>query len=774
MMQGNIVRQAALVVMLASAWSFYFFGPFWCDPNAFMFGTKGDVMKNYFTFCWHVKYDPSYVAFTGMNYPFGDQINYPDAQPFWSGIWRMVCSVWSSGAERSVGFENMLVLLGQPATALITFLLLKRLGAPVLLAIVCAIGAMALEPQTSRISGHFGLSYAYAFPLLLWLYLRARENARARSASAWLGSVSLILFWIHPYLGFVPWSFLVLLFAVDVALGWEQRERGRVLSMALGLALPIIVFLLVQRITDHHLERTTHPLGYFEYQTKWGNLFWPYDQMVSPLHQALFGPHGDQTYEGIAYLGLATMITLPMALVVGLVQVVLRKRREAWVIDPLLLRMLLPAGALLFFAMGYPFNWDQQPLLWKIPWVSQFRSAGRFAWPMFWVLFLFAVLAAERIRKATAGTSWKAAGWSAVAVVTGLPLYEGFHHYHDISVNIGTPPNLFRYESLSTEQRDLVDYARNQSGYSAIVPLPWYHVGSDEYLVIAPAETEELSMMMAWYTGLPIMANLLPKVSLQETRISLNAMGPPWYGRPMAAMVAPDAQFLVLATSGELPEADEVIHERSRPLKTFGKLAFRSISASRLFADERSALFARAAEQHPEPISALTSDSLPAGVMLYRSYDDQPARHTRHGSGALQLPEMHQVVLFTYPPNTLRQGSEYVATFWNHTRGPLSCQTLVTISEDDTAAHTLQWRSNMDLRGARTHDGEWCMMEFPFAITDSTHAHSLVLARTDWYSDTIWVDELLVRRKGLDVFAIGMQDPAHRELFYNGHWLKEP
>lgn len=772
MMQGNLVRQATLVVMLATAWSLYFFGPFWCDPNAYMLGTEGDVMKNYFTFCWHVKYDPSCVQFTGMNYPFGDQINYPDAQPLWSGALRALSKAWPDAAEYAVGFENMLVLLGQPLTALFAFLLLIKLRVRPWLAVVCAIGAMALEPQTSRISGHFGLSYAYAFPLMVWLYMRARDHADLLRTSFWLSLVSLLLFWIHPYLGFVPWGFVVLLFLTDLALGWDRKERQRVVTMAVGLAIPIIIFLTVQRFTDHHLERTEHPLGYFEYQTTWSNLFWPYYGMASPLHASLFGPQGEQTYEGIAYLGMATMLLAPIAGMLALVSAVWRKRQTALPYDPVVLRMMIPAGLMLLFAMGFPFDLDLQALLWKIPWVSQFRSAGRFAWPAYWVLFFMAVTAANRIHGATARSLLRPIGWLCIALVVVLPLYEGFYHYKVLSSRMGTPPNLFREQGLSPRQRAWVGHARSMKGYSAIVPLPWYHIGSDEFFVVAPIESERRSMLLSWHTGLPIMANLLPKVSVSETRIMLNAMGPPWYSRSMAELLPPSTKFLVIAGTGELQHADRSIKDRSELVKDFGEVELRSLTADQLFSDQRPALFERALEQGVDTMSA--EDETPAGAMLYRSYDRFPARHIRHGSGALELPDLHQVVLFTFPPNTLRQGGEYVATFWNHSRAPLASETLVTISEDDTVEHKVQWRGDMSLRGARTHDGDWCMMEFPFVITDSTHAHSLVLARCEWYSDTIWVDELLVRSKGQDVLSFGRSDTSRSELFYNGHWLDKP
>src|ERR1700722_3501049 len=50
------------------------------NANHLNYGQWGDGYKNFYTICYYLKYD-SGAHFTGMNYPYGENVVFCDAQP---------------------------------------------------------------------------------------------------------------------------------------------------------------------------------------------------------------------------------------------------------------------------------------------------------------------------------------------------------------------------------------------------------------------------------------------------------------------------------------------------------------------------------------------------------------------------------------------------------------------------------------------------------------------------------------------------------------------
>lgn len=748
---------ATVLFLVAVGWSFMHFHAQWRHADRMIIGGReGDAMKNSYTFAWHVSHDTSALHFNGAHFPFGDHITYPDAQPLLSNTLRAASIVAPSLRERPLSIMNRLLLLAPIFSALCFYLLLLELGMERWPSVPMALAAMSLDPQLLRSVGHFGLAYGAVIPGALVLLVRSFRNDSYRRWAIAFGAWILAATWVHVYLGVVAWSFSALV-AVGLLIVHRDRSWWHSGALAIMLAAPMLIFLLVQWITDTHAGRTDRPIGFFLYQSSLGALIHPFSGLESPLVRQLFGTDQQPGWEGMAYIGLACVVSVGAGSVVSLVAWMRRRASPLPIARGTGLVIILASLPLLFLAMGYPFNWDLHACVWRLPGLAQFRSIGRFAWPFYWaamLMFAFGSMALwhwrrDRLRVLTRGF---------VLLAFLVTLYEGHYYTKGIACFWGTQPTPFLQENLSGDEHRLVEVVRRLHP-RALIPLPWFHRGSDDLQVECPPEVEHAAMILAYHTATPLLANVLPKVSVLETRDLINLMGPPWYAHPISNRL-PRGDYLVLAMKAWLKPIDSTFLARCQPLLDLEDRSLWRITSE--------ALLAFNIPEIPEGKQAVPFEA----AIYQENWDNLPSRHVHRGAGALELPRCVDAILWQQPAATLRQGARYVASFWYHIGPPMHTQTLVAISEGDTKVDKVQWRDITDVRFTRVIDADWCMVEVPFMVTDSTHVHSLILSRTHWFTDTVRVDDLLVHEAG-QVVSDTVVD--HRtggvQVRYNGHWF---
>src|SRR5688572_29704496 len=80
-MMVNKSRQSFLLFLLLNiVCCFCFFYPTLGSLNTSLMSLKGDGIKNYFCYLYFIHYDQG-THFTGMNYPFGENILFTDNMP---------------------------------------------------------------------------------------------------------------------------------------------------------------------------------------------------------------------------------------------------------------------------------------------------------------------------------------------------------------------------------------------------------------------------------------------------------------------------------------------------------------------------------------------------------------------------------------------------------------------------------------------------------------------------------------------------------------------
>lgn len=565
----------ALLTAGMAAFIASFYGHVLEAPDRVLFTGTGDGLKNYFTFLWHVKHDASALHYSGSGYPFGDRVFYTDGHPLLSWVVRFAPSL----ADHGVGLLNTLMLAGLLLCAWCVFALLRELGLPPWAAAIGAFSITLLQPQVLRMGGHFSLAHAWMVPMVLFLAVRAAAREHWLYPGVLGAAVVLIAFLTHPYMGLMAVLFLVAHGACSALFGtwrWPAMRQVALRTVVMAL-LPMLLFIWLLGWGDTLADRPSAPLGADQYATRFLSLIVPtHDPFATPLRE--FFRYDRLDWETWCYLGLSTILVIAVA---GGMQ--LRRWSAQGTRTPLDPAGVLLASAflVLLFAMGI---WQEWAGGW-LPALAQFRGSGRFAWVFYHAAAAFAAVRLYHglfhqplVRR-----------YAAVAAFTGVVGFmavEGWAYHRHMRDVIGRSANPFRAEALNADQRALVEAIKGADA-AAIIPLPWMHSGSERYSVSAPDGQLAFMLPMAYHSGVPLMAGLTSRTSLQQTRDLLALFAPLHFPKGLAERIPSDTRILLFRHWDDVPPHQESLWFRATHLYNNPEGNLRVITAGELLRNDR-------------------------------------------------------------------------------------------------------------------------------------------------------------------------------------------
>jgi len=760
---------------LTLAYMACFWGPVLRAPDAYMFNTDGDGLKNYFTVAWHVKHDSSMFQFEGMNHPFGEQIDFADAQPLLANTLRAISLVVPDLVDHTVAVVGLSVVLGFAAAGLFLFLCLVELGCARWPALLLAVGLATLSPQTMRSAmSHYSLAAPWVLPAAVWLYLRLRRSTRQLPWALGLAALLFVLYRHHGYLAVIVTGWLGLRWCFGLFRRSDRSWRWVLLG---ALLLPFAMHRLIGVWTDHHRDRTEHPTGFAEYMANWDGVLRPDNLVRSPLSHAVLGDLQDLVMEGLCYVGLGNMLLLIAGLVLPLLARQLWRFPQVSVADPPPAwqeagRLFLCSSPLAMFAFGVPFEPDHPDWLWDLPLVRQFRAPGRFLWPAWTGLSFFLATWMAALAKGSTGRARSFAAAPLLAAAA-LFLYEGIYFQRSFSERAVKHPNLFHAGNLTPAMQGLLA-AIPQGRFRAILPLPYFHNGAEDLMLPLDNESLFAAQILAYHAGIPMMASSLGRTSLEETRELIGLLAPGHHPYALAKRFQEEDEILLVWTGAPLPEEDRSLLDRTTPLARSGTYALSSITAKALFADQRPAILAKAlaarATMHLHRGSWFsTLDTL----SIHRTFDDAaPVEHSYRGASAMRCMRKDVTVIAEMNVGVLDTGVNYVAALWIYNRGPMRCHVLLGINEVDPVSWRGQWHHYTDGRFSRVLDGDWSMVRLPFQSHNADKMHQLFVTSTAAVDDTLWIDEVLIRRADTHVQRWPEDTSATgAEVMLDGHFV---
>lgn len=550
------------------------FGPIIRNPDNFLFGEGDDAIKNYFTYIYYTLFDKG-THFSGMNYPFGEHVVFTDSQPFFSLITNLVNKIYPLTGLQVIGVINMLMLAGIFTGAVFIYLILRKNLIPGWFAIIATGCITFLNPQLMRIKNHYALSYMFVVPITWYLLIRIFESRKKVHWYVIYVLFSLITGFIHPY--HLTISAILTLAYTFVFLLQELgnfRAIWRFLVKLVVMAIaPVVLFQIIMKLTDPIADRPKTPWGFLIYRTSFESVFFPNEEPLLGFWRDVFKT-SEPIWEGYAYVGLMGLICLILSCI--LVIRYLRRARFRAIFRPALplpLRIGIWAATLtLLFSMGIPFTFGLEGLLEYLPPLKQFRSIGRFAWIFYYIYSVYVAFYFYRLYRYLSLKQASGFGASLLVIIFLVWGLDAKINAERKAREIKRQDSARQFMGNSGNYTEALALARrNPTEFQAILPLPFFLIGS-EYFGFYPTTASGYETMKASLNlKLPIATGMLSRTSYSNSMQLTQLLSHELIPKEILTHYPNKKPLLLIVTPGTLKPHEERLLSRGRLVTTLGQ-----------------------------------------------------------------------------------------------------------------------------------------------------------------------------------------------------------
>jgi len=760
--KGFIVTTCLSLIIL-----FIFFWKPVLHANSTYFGVDGDGLQAYFTSLYHAKYDESFLHFKGMNYPYGENVFFTGCQPAVTGFCRLF-----GLSNYIVGITNLIMLFSIPLCAVFIYLIFRELTVHYLYAAVCAVAISYLSPQMVRMYAHYSLTYQFAIPAFIYCFIKFYRAPSLRK-SILIGVFSFFMATTHLYFfGF---------FAVMSAFYWitlfllrQPHFKNVLFCLKHGLIQVVIPFVILQFITvitNPYNDRSESPYGILLYKSSWAGVFFPFGRLYEYIPRNWGFEPGPVNDEGYAYVG-AVAVIVAVVLFLKLLRDLLNFQFKKFFIfsDNVVLNILIWSSVVtLLYSFAYPFVFGHEEWVKHIGPLKQMRAIARFSWIFYYVINFAAVYLTYRLFMRI---RYKFVGrilFTSVALFYCFDAYQNVRGYND-----GLNNRLAAMEDKdnATIDNSWIKKIRLEE-YQAIIPLPYFHLGSENFNIEPKGNIRKNTFIVSLKTGLPITAVNLSRTSLSQTFKNLQLVLEPSQPLQMLEDAHDKRAFLLLVEIALLTNNERDVLSRSELLdasREYGIYRLRYEELANLWKmkrDEAVQVY-NAAKKYPQG-NYLSTDSVMRFLKV--DYDTAASRYAFNGSGGFNTPANRYSDLYVGNIPNLIPDSTYSVSFWmrNYAKD-INPRVSFSIDCFDSA-----WQYNGGIYStikdyAKRIEGDWMLVEGNVRFK---HRNDL-LKVTVWSEhlmkkDSLEFDDLLARPLGVDVY----QERPGKLYKNNRHFILE-
>lgn len=711
----------------------------------------GDGFKAYTAIQYHATHDSTFSHFEGMNYPYGEHAIPAVSQPLVSNSIHVISKYLVPIQPYTVAIVNGLMLLSVLLCSLFLFLILTKLNLPAWYAICIALGVTFLSPQIHRMIAHYGLAHLEAIPILLYLLLGFHEKMQWKY-SIWIAVIALLFPLIHFYY-FAIFAFTVsfyFLFKFLYQPSWKHLRKC-IPHYAVQIILPLSFFVYWLILNDPVHDRTPEPWGFFAYHTLWEGVVTSMDQPYFKwIDQGIIDirPMG---YENTAYIGLVAFFS-SLALIVAWL-----KRKNKWQIfvfknehGGFLKTIFWTSFVILIIALGLPFTISGLEFLldYTGPF-RQFRSVGRYAWLFYYVVN---IIAFTWLYEQLNASKYRNVG---LVLIIGLLFFEAYNSAYSWNLDLDIVEELEPGQSfLETTEIDF-------DQYQAIQTVPYFNIGSDQFYWEPEGFIIQKALTLSIQTGLPVTSAAITRSSRSQTLEQMQFTTEP-YRYPVLLDTLPNQKPLLMLLDQREYEKEQERYEHlldgaaliyskgdrlrlyDLPLASFEKrLEDRILSVNNTIAQDTSLIW--------EGNFATQTDTL---GYYYNPMDDQKATRYYLGAGGYEgLLENNNTFDI---PNLVNQkaAQDHELSIWLYIADDRRTHASFTLSEYDPNNQLLRQTSVQGFRAIDLFDNNgWALLEMDFQPAAANSHFQLTVSFPRLRNAVVYLDELLIRPKHLDVYG---------------------
>jgi MFS family permease len=572
------------------------------------------------------------------------------------------------------------------------------------------------------------MAYAYVIPLSLYLLTRFYRKP-GYGISLLFGIFIFIITGKHLYfivLVGVPWAVFWFLLLLRYR-RFNMKIAFLIPHVLIQMILPFILFSLFAGGYDQASDRTAYPWGFFSASTRWVSVFLP---LLKPYARwIIVGP-----MKTVGYVGMVSTILFAVTLVLfGIKWAKGGFLAACWITDRFILNVFLAGAALcLFLALGYPFTYIPELLNYTGPF-RQLRVIGRFVVPFYYIMNIYSLYILWRWYT-TMGKRWF---WYVVLIALA---FMGLEAYFTVKDKPGAYFN--KFETLNDRQNTLPDNAwvnnHEWPDYQAIMPMPYYHIGSETYWVNGTSPVIERSYIASLKTGLPLNSVMLSRTSISQTLANLDIFWEPGSGYPVLKDYDPEDPLLIMRDKkGILNENESMIIEKSTLIDSNGHTLF-----YRFYLDSLEAI----RQEHLDSMVKRAKHSMLDTAQAWHYFESYNSLENGQFTG--KIKEYSEFASCGIPDS-----GRFEVSFWYHGAGKdLWPRTYLIISLLDSNLTAYNIRRTDFFRETVMRDGDWALVSLSVEVRSSGDHLKLHYDNPLLTGGEMLIDRVLVREKSQDLF----------------------
>lgn len=757
----------ALTALISLVVLSLFYGNIFNKLNKVCFADGGDGMQSFVNMEYHILYDTNYLRCNSMNYPYGEHVFFTNNQPLISNTIKFINENVVEISGYTLGILNFIMLFCLVITPVIIYLILTDFGVGQLLASPAAIGITYLTPQLERFTGHFNLAYVCAIPLMILLLIRFFRRPSAL-LSAIISITVMAGALTHFYLyGF--YAIIIVFFYAAYAFNKKRifkNNRAWVIHLFVQLLIPFII-LQVFYFFDHVTDRTVYPWGFFYYRAYPQSIFLPLNKPYGRfLHNILNFSYID--WEGYAYAGLLAVAGTIAFGVIFLKRLIKKRYRLIWQVTPeFQLNILFWASLVaLLYSFGLPFILGLQSLVDLIGPIRQMRGIARFSWIFFYVMNIITIY--------WLWDWWKNRGkkaYATVIIIVSLTIL-----FYDAYYNVRGRGKLLENHFPALTDRNLVLPENqwinniNTSGYQAMIPLPYFHIGSENTWIDGNCDIMPKSFTALARSGLPSMGVSLSRTSINQTFNNVALMLEPSEKSVNMEPFPSEKPFLLLAARCNALNAHEKqLINHAAWIDSSGTFdiyelpfnAFHNILDS----------ISEATEKEYQHLTLFEHNGLQSTdstqTFRYVNFDSMNVENTFRTRGCYvgKAKDINNIFAGNIP--YADTSLQYIISFWmNNVRKDLYPRTSAVLAETGPGGETIRKESFQVFRHFVTIEENKALIEYKFRISDPANQISLSLQNKTLHNNTLQIDDLLIRPEKTSLYYMTKESIWKNNRFY--------
>lgn len=732
----NFRKGILLTLVLSFAVLYIFLGPLMKDPNNIYFSASGDGLKSYASSVYHLQHDSTLFRANIQNYPYGEMAFFADCQPMITIPVKMMSQIGIDLRPYIVWIINMSMLLSIVLASIFIFLIFTELKIAWWFAAIAAVGISMLSPQIGRLGGHFSLSHLMWLPMLIWLLMKF-DRKKSYILSILIGLTTFMAAGMHMYF-FALFGFLFLFYWFFILYNSEMKlkDYNWILHIFIQLIVPLILVQILSGFNDTVTDRTTHPWGLFAYKAHPASVFLPIQKPYADILK-LIGIPQNYEWEAYAYIGLVALI----GFIAGIYQMIIRiKRKQTWwkVSDNKLITIFFWASiASLLLSFSIPFNLGLTFLLDYLGPIQQLRALARFSWLFYYLINLLVFIGIFHLMKR--GLFMKLIAISSLIFL----LYDGY-----LNIKVYAPTLNNRIAELEDKDNTTPENAWvslvNPEDYQAVLPLPYFHVGSENVWLESKCESLKQSLIVSLKSGLPSMGVALSRTSLSQTYKSLElTCNPVSPYRIVTDLPNKKPLLLVVDQCNNLNQAEKTLVSHSELIWQGPKFSLFSLQIAQL---DSISLNGQKAFNN-EMLSLREGDVDSTQVLYFNGFEASPADGSFAGSGA-----------FT---GTLGDWSHPLSEKLKNGMPGDSCELLFWVKgyEKDLFARSIfefvqkdgeqvvEYKYNQLQHFYSGFKNDWMRIRIPFVLKSENDQVMLAIRNPDLKNFPLILDEIIIRKQ---------------------------